>query len=392
MLPKWVAHWFATIFEIKQPDDRHKRTKLLAKELNTLLETIRIYCNVYVWKYKDHHFRRNEDRPSWIKEFSKEQASSDLLNYTCGFYFYHDLRSGMHRLLLQLILPRDCIFEDLIMNINRHKWASKHNRSFQDIKEQNLYKLKYVGFLFRSNYSMTASNKLQLLLEEKAKKAGMNIKFGLSFKVVPFSSGKGKEYNKESAVKAVCISTNLANQYAAWDLLHKWYNVKDPMYPLGIPMKFIPAKDNPDIANNSITLQNVSIMYERQKIFLRDTVTIPCSHLADPDTSTKSGKPIRQTLFETKIKTSTSVYKGGYLFHAINTKQTLGGDRIQQFSFHRVVKKEARNVIGGLLQYIEAEVGEDPEIFCHAHLVDSTHSWNTTTRMVKIPRRTISQS
>ena len=379
---QWTTHRFAVMFEIKMPESKHKRTEYLAKELNGLLQTIETYHKVYVRKYKEYHVPRNEDRPSWIKSFSKDQVS-DLNSYTHGFHFFHDLRAGMQRLLIQLVLPKEFNVEELVMNVNGHKWASKRGRAFQTIKEQNLYDPKYVGFLFRSNYAMTASPDLQRFLEARAERAGVNIKFGLTFKVIPNSTAKGKEYNKETAVRAVCISTNAPDQAIAWDLLHKWYNTGDQYYPLIIPMKFIPSKDNPDIANNSVALQNISVLFERQKIFLRDTATIPCTHLADPTVRTRSGHTIRKVLMDTKVRTGLSAYKGGSLFHAITAKTSADGDRIHYFTYHRALEKEARNVIGGLPQFIETELKEDPEQFCHAHLVDNTHSWNSNTRTVK---------
>ena len=379
---QWVSHRFAVMFDIKMPESKHKRTEYMARELNGLLETIAIYHKVYVRKYKEHHQPRNEERSSWIKSFSKDQVS-DLSQFTHGFHFFHDLRAGTQRVLIQLVLPKDFKEDELVMNVNGHKWASKHGRAFQNIKEQNLYDPKYVGFLFRSNYAMTAAPDLQRFLEARAERAGVNIKFGLTFKVIPNSTAKGKKYDKETAVRAVCISTNAPDTNIAWDLLHKWYNTGEQFYPLIIPMRFIPSKDNPDIANNSVALQNISVLFERQKIFLRDSVTIPCAHLADPTMRTTKGHTIRKVLMDTKVTTGISVYKGGALFHAITAKTTADGDRIHYFTFHRALEKEARNVIGGLPQFIETELKEDPELFCHAHLVDHTHAWNSNTRTIK---------
>ena len=166
-------------------------------------------------------------------------------------------------------------------------------------------------------------------------------------------------------------------------MLHRWYNGSSENFPLSIPMKFIPSKDNPDIENNSIALQNISIIYERQRIFLRDTVTVTCPYLADLTVKTKTGATIRKALLNTKIRTSISAYSGGLLFHALTTKTTHGGDQIHSFTFHRAFEKEARNIIGGMPQFIETELGEDPEMFCHAHLIEHSHAWNKLTRTVK---------
>ena len=77
------------------------------------------------------------------------------------------------------------------------------------------------------------------------------------------------------------------------------------------------------------------------------------------------------------------MYSGGLLFHALTTKTTHGGDQIHSFTFHRAFEKEARNIIGGMPQFIETELGEDPEMFCHVHLIEHSHAWNKRTRTVK---------
>ena len=124
---------------------------------------------------------------------------------------------------------------------------------------------------------MASSTELQ---DEFEKQGGIH--FGLTFKTIPLVQ-KGK-YNKDTAVKAICISTNEEDKDIAWKLLMQWYNTKKPVFPLGIQMRFVPSKDHPDISNNPAAIQNISVLMERQRIFLEDTDSVQCVSLAMPDT------------------------------------------------------------------------------------------------------------
>ena len=382
IIPKWQTRRFAISFDIKKPDDRSKRTEYLATELNKLLTTIRQFNKVYVRKFAEHHLVHDKERKEWKQEFKKEQVT-DIQAYTHGFYFFGALRGGNFRMLIQLVLPLQCNIDDLIMNVNGNKWACKNNRAFRDIQEQDLYDPKPCGWFFRSNYAMVASKELQKVLEARASQIGVQISFGLSFKMIPGSMAQGTVYDKEKAIKAVCITTNAEDQSTAWGLLHQWYNKASDNYPLSIPMKFIPSKDHPDIRNNSVALQNLSHLFDRQKIFLRDTATMECTQLADPTGLTHEGKTLRHVLKNVKAKVSGKKLNGGYLFHAVTSKASYSGEITYHITYHRCVEKEARNVIGGLAHFLETELKLDIDEFCFPHRVDNTHSWDPEKRCIK---------
>ena len=382
VLPRWQTRRFAVAFDIKKPKDRSKRTEYLSAEINKLLTTIGQFNKVFVRKFASHSTVHDSEKYEWKKELNKEMVS-DLQTYTHGFYFYGNLRDGNFRLLIQLVLPITCNIEDLIMNVNGNKWASRNNRSFRDIKEQSLYDPKFCGWLFRSNYSMVASSELQRILESRAAQLGTQVSFGVSFKMIPGSMVQGESYDKDKAIKAVCIMTNAEDQHVAWDLLYKWYNKQSASYPMSIPMKFIPSKDHPDIRNNSVAIQNLSHLFDRQKVFLRDTATMECSSLADPAARTPEGKTLRNVLKNVKATVSGENLNGGNLFHAITSKTTQAGELTYHITYHRCLEKEARNVIGGLPQFPETELKLDPEDFCHPHLVDNTHIWDPSRRCIE---------
>ena len=378
LLPQWKLHRFAVTFEIKMPKDRSKRTEYLATELNKLLQTIAKTTKVFVRKYKEHHVPRDSERHSWIKQF-KIDSTSDLTLFTHGFYMYQALRDGVFRLQLQLIIPVNTDVTALLMDINGNKWACKKNRSIRDIREQNLFDPKPLGWLFRSNYAMVNSTELQDEFETMANNSGTPMSFGLTFKTIP-NSNPGKPYDKDTAIKAVCVSTNAEHQGQGWELLMKWYNSKKPNYPLNIPLMFVPSKDHPDIRNNPIAAQNVSTITDRQKIFLRDTETIQCTHLADPAAIIENTGISLRTQLSRVTATVSADYNGGNIFHAITKKCTPDGDVSFYITYHKCVEKEARSIIGAMGQFIQTELSLDPEDFCHAHLLDSSHRWDPVTR------------
>ena len=382
ILPRWQSRRFAVSFDIKKPKDRSKRTEYLAAELNKLLTTIGQFTKVMVRKFEKHCQVHDAEKHEWKKDFNKDQVS-DLQSYTHGFYFYGNLREGNFRLLIQLVLPINCVIEDLLMNVNANKWACRNNRSFRDIKDQNLYDPKFCGWLFRSNYAMVSSSELQKILESRAAQVRMKVSFGLSYKMIPGSMAPGAVYDRDKAVKAVCIMTNAEDQHKVWELMHQWYNKSNANYPMSIPMKFIPSKDHPDIKFNSVAIQNLSHLIERQRVFTRDTTTMDCPCLADPTATTEEGKTLRHVLKNVTAKVSGPELNKGKLFHAITSKTSQAGEISYQITYHRCVEKEARNVIGGLAQFLEEELKLDPEEFCHAHMVDNTHSWDPIKRCIR---------
>ena len=377
IIPKWEAHRFACMFDIKMPKDRSKRTEYLAIELNKMIECLREYAKVYVRKYSDFHMPRNSDKTSWISKFDKKKVS-DLNSYTSGFYYYQPLRDGTFRLLIQLILPVGTDIPELLINANGHKWAGKNNRSIRDIREQNLHSPKYIGWLFRSNYSMVGSNELQTAFEERA-----GIHFGLTFKSVPMNN-QGK-YDKDTAIKAICVSCNDEDQDTAWNTLMDWYNSKKPKFPLGIQMMFIPSKNHPDIRNNPAAAQNISTLLDRQRIFLRDTEVVSCPHLAFPDAKTSRGRTLRQELMDLTARTMGDDHLGSKLFHSINKKVDMKGNELFQFTFHKSVARESLSVISGMGQFLAKELKLDAEFYCHPHLLKDGHKWDVKKRCVINP-------
>ena len=377
IIPAWEAHRFACMFDIKMPKDRSKRTEYLSTELNKMIDCLREYAKVYVRRYGDFHMPRDSDKRSWISKFDKKKVS-DLTAFTFGFYYFQALREGTFRLLIQLILPVGTNIPELLINANGHKWASKNNRSIRDIREQNLHSPKYVGWLFRSNYSMVGSNDLQSAFEERA---GMH--FGLTFKSVPLHNQGA--YNKDTAVKAICISCNEDDQENAWQTLMQWYNSKTPKFPLGIPMMFIPSKDHPDIKNNPAAAQNISTLLDRQRIFLRDTDTVSCPHLAFPDEKTSKTRTLRHELMDLTALTMGEEKLGAKLFHSITRKVDLKGSEVYQLTFHKTVAREALSIISGMGQFLKKELKLEADHYCHPHMINDEHDWDTSKRCVINP-------
>ena len=377
IIPKWEAHRFACMFDIRMPKDKSKRTEYLSTEMNKMLDCLREYTKVYVRKYSDFHIPRHSEKTSWISKFDKKKVS-DLTTYTFGFYYYQALRDGTFRLLVQLILPVGTNIPELLINANGHRWAGKNNRSIRDIREQNLHAPKYVGWLFRSNYAMVGSSDLQNAFEERA-----GIHFGLTFKSVPLNNQAA--YNKDTAIKAICISCNEDDQESAWNTLMQWYNSKTPQFPLGIPMMFIPSKDHPDIKNNPAAAQNISTLLDRQRIFLRDTDTVSCPHLAFPDEKVKGNRTLRHELMDLTALTMGEERLGAKLFHAITRKVDPKGGDIYQLTFHKTVARESLSIISGMGQFIKKELKLDAEYYCHPHMINDEHDWDKKKRYVINP-------
>ena len=342
-----------------------------------MIDCLREYVKVYVRRYSDFHMPRDSDKKSWISKFDKKKVS-DLTAFTFGFYYFQALREGTFRLLIQLILPVGTDIPELLINVNGHKWAGKNNRSIRDIREQNLHSPKYVGWLFRSNYSMVGSKDLQTAFEERA-----GLHFGLTFKSVPLHTQGA--YNKDTAVKAICISCNEDDQESAWNTLMQWYNSKTPKFPLGIPMMFIPSKDHPDIKNNPAAAQNISTLLDRQRIFLRDTDTVSCPHLAFPDEKTRLNRTLRQELMDLTALTMGEEKLGAKLFHSITRKVDPKGSEVYQLTFHKTVARESLSIISGMGQFLKKELKLDADFYCHPHMINDEHSWDVSRRCVINP-------
>ena len=189
---------------------------------------------------------------------------------------------------------------------------------------------------------MAGSSDLQTAFEERA-----GIHFGLMFKLVPLPNQGA--YNKDTAIKAICISCNEEDKDNAWNILMKWDNSEKPTFILGIPMMFIPSKDHPDIKNNPAATQNISTLLDRQRIFLRDTTTVSCPHLAFPDEKEPKGRTLRHKLMDLTATTMGEERLGAKLFHSITRKVDLKGDSVYQMTFHKTVAREALSIISEIV-------------------------------------------
>ena len=376
LLPRWTSHRIACLFEIDRPENKSARTQILSTELNKMLTAARDYISkTFVRKYREHLTPRDNERREWITKFDRKKAS-DLNDFTFGFYGFQAPRGGLHRLLIQIIVPVGTNISDLIMNVNNHSWANKNGRRIMDIKEQNLYAPKQVGWLFRSNYVMGASTELQEAFENRG-----GIPFGLTFKTIPLKFGT--RYDKETAVKAICISANEEDQDTAWSLLMEWYNVKLHSYPLGIPMKFVPSNDHPDIVHNPAAAQNISTLMERQRIFLTDMESIPCPSLAFPDERIGNGmRTLRHELMDITATTMGREHLGAKLFHAISKKTSMDGNTTYHFTYHKALEREAHSVVSGLGSFIAKELKLDPDTFCFPHTLSDSYEWDKKKRCV----------
>ena len=382
LLPQWKSHRLACMFTLQQPDNNNARITAIATELNKMLLAVKTFTDkVFVQKFEEHFTPRNQEKKHWISQFDKSKAS-DLLHYTHGFLAWVAPRGGVQRLLVQVVLPVSTNISDMLFDVNNSSWASKNGRRLYDIKEQALYAPRPVGWLFRSNHVMAASNELQTALERRGK-----ISFGLTFKTVPVP---GQKYNKDTAVKAVCVSTNEGDVETAWRLLMQWYNAENPVYPLAIPMVFVPCQAHPHINNNPHAAKNISTLLERQRIFINDTIAVPCPTLASPDepTSAPGKRTLRHLLMDVTVTTMGEEYLGAKLFHAISKKTNPNGNTEYFFTFHRSVEKEARSIISGLGQFIRAEWKLDPDPYCYAHMLDDSQKWNRRTRCLSNPTTT----
>ena len=382
LLPQWKSHRLACMFTLQQPDNNNERITAIATELNKMLLAVKAFTEkVFVRKFAEHFTPRNNEKKYWISQFDKAKAS-DLLHYTHGFLAWVAPRGGVQRLLVQVILPVSTNISDMLFDVNNSSWASKNGRRLYDIKEQALYAPRPVGWLFRSNHVMAASDELQSALERRGK-----ISFGLTFKTVPVP---GQKYNKDTAVKAVCVSTNEGDVETAWRLLSQWYNAEHPVFPLAIPMVFVPCQAHPHINNNPHAAKNISTLLERQRIFINDTIAVPCPILASPDEPTQApgNRTLRNLLMDVTVTTMGQEYLGAKLFHAILKKTNPNGNTEYFFTFHRAIEKEARSVISGLGHFMKSEWKLNPDQYCYAHMLDDTQKWNRKTRCLSNPTTT----
>ena len=159
-------------------------------------------------------------------------------------------------------------------------FGEKENWKVQDLDAQNLYDPRDVGWLFRSHWAMPSSPELCTELEKEIQKVHPNVCIGISNRLI---TPPGEYvYDKETAVNAAMISCNAPEYTQVYQTLLQIYS-RQTDYPLGIQLKFVPLKDNPDIKNNTVALQNLSIIIDRQRIFNKQVQHDMCTQLASPD-------------------------------------------------------------------------------------------------------------
>ena len=270
-------------FSISKPETKAKRTKALSKGLNKFLAKAKEMASkkrtVYIRKFKEHQNPKDKDKPDWISEFGEKHASH-LMHYTHGGYFpTQKLRKGTFRLKLQVMLPVQDNTTTFIENVNE-LFGEKENWKVQYIEAQSLYDPRDVGWLFRSHWTMSASQELCKVLETEIQKHHPGIRLGIAHRYI--TPPGDHVYDKETAVNAAMISCNADEYSQVYDRLLQIYN-GEQKYPLGVQMKFVPLKDHPDIKNNVVALQNLSIIIDRQHIFNKKVQHLLSTQLATPD-------------------------------------------------------------------------------------------------------------
>ena len=383
ILPQYKGHRVHVSFAIKLPKNKAKRTEYLAKGLNKfLMEAKKVAPSnrtIYVRKYKEHSPISDTEKPQWIDSFESTNVTH-LMNYTHGFYVNQALRNGTFRLSLQLVVPITTDINTFLENINGI-WGDT-NQMLRNSSEQLLYEPRQIGWFLRSNWNLTASSEFQDTLEKLAKEAGqLEVHFGVQWKTIPSPGNKREEYNKDTAIRAVVVSTNRSNVNQAWKILFDAYNSgKEP--PGGMDMHFVPTKDHPDIRNNQNAVHNITYLMESQRIFKDNTQVEECYALANPDREYKDGITLKNQLLRTRSRVMGLKKRGAKLFHSITTRER-DGVKAYFFTFHQALAKEATSIIAGLPSFLMEELKTDPTQFCYPTHINEEHQWITETRTIK---------
>ena len=379
LLPQFQAYRLTISFPIEKPPSKAKRMSAICKALNKFLIIAKSVSyksrTVYIRKFKDHHSPKDTDKPDWIKEFDKTKIAH-LVNYTHGFYPYQALQKRVFRLRLQAMIPIQDDPKELIMNT--HELFSKsEDWRVQDLDAQNLHDPTDVGWLFRSSWRMTSSTELKDSIQEKANKSKKAFALSLTSKTI--SPPGNYIYDKETAVNAVMVSCNAEDFQIATDFLFNQYN-KGNSAPLGIQMKFIPTRDNPEVKNNAVALQNLSVLIDRQRVFKTKTQFAVCQQLAFPDETLADGKTLREKLMALSPTTTSDEHKEAKLFHAIIRQGNSNGTPQYSFIFHEVFALEANSIVANMGVFLRDELALDPEAYCYPSLINPTHKWDPQTR------------
>ena len=360
---------------------------MLCKKLNTFLQEAKAVNykqrTIYVRQFKEFKPPKDTDKNNWISEFNGKLITS-LTNYTHGFYAGQELRDGPFRLKLQLMLPVQLDIDTFAENADG-VFNTKDDRRVYHCLEQNLYDPQTVGWFLRSNWHMAASKDLQEAVEKAVRTKVSSANIGLSFKTV--APPTKQKYDKETAVRAIVISTNSIHVPAVCRILFQVYNSKNTNYPLDIPLHFVPHKDNPDVKSNPVAALNITTLMERQKIFLSNTKTFQCEALADIDREAKNNQSLK------KILTSLTSIKGSQegetpkakLFHAVTTRTTKNGEYMVYLTFHIMLETEARCIIDNMAAFLRDELELDPDLYCHPIHIHEDHIWDPKTRICNNP-------
>ncbi len=387
ILSQFKAHRVLVTFSISKPDTKAKRTQALSKGLNKFLaaakESAHKKRTVRVRKYSDHSAHSDADSREWIKEFDRKKAA-DLIHYTHGFYPSQPLRKGVFRFKLQLMIPTIDDPATFIENANE-LFAEKENWKVQDIDAQSLYDPKDVGWLFRSSWTMTSSSEFRLEVEKAIHKYHPDINIGAMNRLI--TPPGDYKYDKETAVTAVMISCNAEEYYQVYEALSLIYN-GDNYPPFGIQLKFVPLKDHPEIKNNAVALQNLSIIIDRQRIYNSQVEHELSKQLAFPDEPTANGDTLRETLMKLSPRNASSEFDNAKLFLAITKRNTRDGDIFYYFTFHSAFAMEARSVVNNLGLFLRDELSLDPDVYCYPSAMRSSHKWDNQSRTCVNPTGT----
>ena len=378
ILQQFQAHRMVISFPIDKPASKAKRMAALSKALNKFLTIAKSVSyktrTVYIREFKEHKSPKDTEKPDWIKEFDKTKIAH-LLNYTHGFYPYQPLQKRVFRLRVQVMFPIQDNPKDFILNINE-LFSKTDDWKVQDTDAQNLHDPIDVGWLFRSSWTMTSSTELRDAIQTEANKVKKGLAISLVSKTI---SPPGKYvYDRETAVNGIMVSCNVEDFKAVSDFMFDLYN-KSKSPPLDIQMKFIPTRDHPDVKNNAVALQNLSILIDRQRVFKSKTQFVICHQLAFPDDKVKDGKTLRQVLMALSPTTTSAEYKDARLFLAINRQKDLGSP-VYYFTFHEAFALEASSVIANMGVFLRDELGLDPEAYCYPSSIHPQHKWNQSTR------------
>ena len=387
ILPQYRPYRIIVQFKIKKPGNKAKRTEMICKKLNSFLQVAKEVNYkqriVYVRKFKEFHPPQDTDKNEWISEFNGKLITS-LTNYTHGFFAGQELREGTFRLKLQLILPIQLEIETFAENADG-AFNTKDDRRVYHCQEQQLYDPQTVGWFLRSSWHMTGSDDLLKALENKVRRECSAVTIGLSFKTV--SPPTKQKYDKETAVKAIVISTNAIHVSTVNKVLFKIYNSKNTEFPLDIPFHYVPHKDNPDVKSNPVAALNITTLMERQRIFIKNTRTVPCSALADVDRIAKKNLSLRKIL--TKLASihgdKDKKTPKARLFHALCRRVEKGGESTFYLTYHVMLEVEARSIIDNMGAFVRDELKLDPDLFCHPTSIQEDHTWDPITRVCNNP-------